>query len=309
MADAGQAAWLAAGTHSASWCPSSSGRSSSSPSAPARWRCRSPRSTSSDRGAEAFQASGDWLLIAFGWGFGVAFAVWVAGGVSGAHLNPAVTLAQALRRGFPWAKVPTYWAAQVLGAFAGAALIYLNYHDAIAQPRGGAEDHARHRRTRRRPSGSSAPPRRPTSTTLGRAAHRPGDRHRLPGAVHLRAHRRVQRAGQGATSRRSWSASSWSRSASPSAPTPATRSTPPATSARGCSPGSRAGRRSRCRATTATSTPTSGSRSSGPLVGGAIGAFVYDLLIRDTLHGARRAARPGDRGRGPAPTWRNPRPA
>jgi glycerol uptake facilitator protein len=62
----------------------------------------------------------------------VMFAVWVAGGVSGAHLNPAVTLAQALRRGFPWAKVPSYWAAQVLGAFVGAALIYLNYHDAIA---------------------------------------------------------------------------------------------------------------------------------------------------------------------------------
>jgi glycerol uptake facilitator protein len=86
----------------------------------------------SDRGAEAFQASGDWLLIAFGWGLGVMFAVWVAGGVSGAHLNPAVTLAQALRRGFPWAKVPSYWAAQVLGGFVGAALIYLNYHDAIS---------------------------------------------------------------------------------------------------------------------------------------------------------------------------------
>ena len=85
----------------------------------------------SDRGAEAFQASGDWLLIAFGWGLGVAFAVWVAGGVSGAHLNAAVTLAQALRRGFPWRKVPTYCAAQVLGAFVGAAIIYLNYHEAI----------------------------------------------------------------------------------------------------------------------------------------------------------------------------------
>ena len=41
-------------------------------------------------------------------------AVWVAGGVSGAHLNPAVTLAHALRRGFPWSKVPAYWGAQVL---------------------------------------------------------------------------------------------------------------------------------------------------------------------------------------------------
>jgi glycerol uptake facilitator protein len=62
----------------------------------------------------------------------VALAVWVAGGVSGAHLNPAVTLAHALRRGFPWNKVPSYWAAQLFGAFAGAAIVYLNYHDAIS---------------------------------------------------------------------------------------------------------------------------------------------------------------------------------
>jgi glycerol uptake facilitator len=86
----------------------------------------------SGRGKVPFEASGDWLLIAWGWGFGVAFAVWVAGGVSGAHLNPAVTLAQALRRGFPWSKVPSYWAAQVFGAFVGAAIVYLNYHDAIS---------------------------------------------------------------------------------------------------------------------------------------------------------------------------------
>jgi glycerol uptake facilitator protein len=93
----------------------------------------------SGRGKVALEASGDWLLITTGWGLGVAFGVWVAGGVSGAHLNPAVTLAQALRRGFPWSKVPTYWAAQVLGAFAGAAIVYLNYHDAIA-----SVDHANH---------------------------------------------------------------------------------------------------------------------------------------------------------------------
>ena len=86
----------------------------------------------SDRGPEAFQASGDWLLITTGWGIGVALAVWVAGGVSGAHLNPAVTLAHALRRGFSWSKVPSYMGAQVFGAFVGAAIIYLNYHDAIA---------------------------------------------------------------------------------------------------------------------------------------------------------------------------------
>jgi glycerol uptake facilitator protein len=88
--------------------------------------------TRSDRTQVAFQGGGDWLLIAWGWGLGVAFAVWVAGGISGAHLNPAVTLAHALRRGFPWAKVPSYMAVQVLGGFVGAALIYLNYHEAIS---------------------------------------------------------------------------------------------------------------------------------------------------------------------------------
>ena len=88
-----------------------------------------------------------------------------------------MTLAQALRRGFPWAKVPSYWAAQVLGAFVGAALIYLNYHDAIASLEAaekitrGSADSAADR------SASSPPPRRPTSSP-GSAAARPGHRHR-----------------------------------------------------------------------------------------------------------------------------------
>jgi glycerol uptake facilitator protein len=85
----------------------------------------------SGRGTEIFQASGDWLLIGWGWGFAVTFAVYVAGGVSGAHINPAVTVAFALRRGFPWSKVPSYIAAQVLGAFVGAALVYAVYKGAI----------------------------------------------------------------------------------------------------------------------------------------------------------------------------------
>ncbi|RKQ84926.1 glycerol uptake facilitator protein [Solirubrobacter pauli] len=85
----------------------------------------------SGRGDLIFAASGDWLLITWGWGFAVCFAVYVAGGVSGAHLNPAVTLALAWRRGFPWNKVPGYIVAQVLGAFVGAALVYLNYRYAI----------------------------------------------------------------------------------------------------------------------------------------------------------------------------------
>jgi glycerol uptake facilitator protein len=75
--------------------------------------------------------SANWVLISFGWGFAVAFAVWVAGGVSGAHLNPAVTLAQAVRRGFPWNKVAAYWFAQIFGAFVGAAIVWFNYRSSI----------------------------------------------------------------------------------------------------------------------------------------------------------------------------------
>jgi glycerol uptake facilitator protein len=85
----------------------------------------------SGRGPEPFVASGDWMLIALGWGLAVTFGVYVAGGVSGAHLNPAVTLAMAARRGFAWAKVPGYMLAQLLGAFVGAGIVYLNYRSAI----------------------------------------------------------------------------------------------------------------------------------------------------------------------------------
>jgi glycerol uptake facilitator protein len=74
---------------------------------------------------------GDYTVIPFAWGWGVALAIYVAGGVSGAHLNPAVTLAFAVRRGFPWRKVVPFWAAQVAGAFVAAALMYFNYQEAF----------------------------------------------------------------------------------------------------------------------------------------------------------------------------------
>ncbi|WP_258534760.1 MIP/aquaporin family protein [Streptomyces sp. PT12] len=73
----------------------------------------------------------NWLIIAWGWGLGVVFGVYVAGGISGAHLNPAVTLGLAARRQFPWRKIPAYWLAQIIGAFAAAALIYASYRWAI----------------------------------------------------------------------------------------------------------------------------------------------------------------------------------
>ena len=85
----------------------------------------------SGRGTLIFQASGDWLIIGWGWGFAVTFGVYVAGGISGAHINPAVTLAFAARRDFPWRKVPGYIAAQMLGAFLGAFLVYIVYKGAI----------------------------------------------------------------------------------------------------------------------------------------------------------------------------------
>ncbi|MFE0512092.1 MIP/aquaporin family protein [Streptomyces sp. NPDC058964] len=79
-----------------------------------------------------FLAAGDWLLITWGWAMAVVFGIYVAGGVSGAHINPAVTLAFAMRRKFPWVKVLPYWFSQVVGAFAGAALVLGVYHDAIS---------------------------------------------------------------------------------------------------------------------------------------------------------------------------------
>jgi len=92
----------------------------------------------SGRGELGFN-SGDWILITFAWGFAVMLGVYIAGGVSGAHLNPAVTFAQALRRGFPWNKVPLYVVAQVFGAFVAAAVVYFNYRFAI-----GSFEHVEH---------------------------------------------------------------------------------------------------------------------------------------------------------------------
>ena len=69
--------------------------------------------------------------IHWAWGIGVTMGVYVAGGISGAHLNPAVTLAFAVRRGFPWAKVLPYIVAQTFGAFLAALVIRWNYWEAF----------------------------------------------------------------------------------------------------------------------------------------------------------------------------------
>ncbi|KAJ1657810.1 glycerol channel [Dispira simplex] len=78
-----------------------------------------------------------WLLISFGFGFGLAMGVFVAGGVSGAHLNPAITVTSCLLRGFPVRKVPGYIISQLIGAYCGAALLFGVYHSSIDHFDGG----------------------------------------------------------------------------------------------------------------------------------------------------------------------------
>ena len=73
----------------------------------------------------------DWNTITLGWAFAVIVAVYVSAGVSGAHINPAVTLALALRRNFSWALVVPYIIAQIIGAFLGALGVYLCYRDGL----------------------------------------------------------------------------------------------------------------------------------------------------------------------------------
>ncbi|AZM52317.1 aquaporin family protein [Streptomyces sp. WAC 01529] len=68
-----------------------------------------------------------WLAITFGWGFAVLTAAYLAGGVSGAHLNPAVTLGLAIEGGTKWGDVPLYLASQLLGAMIGAVLVWVTY--------------------------------------------------------------------------------------------------------------------------------------------------------------------------------------
>lgn len=78
--------------------------------------------------------------VAAGFGFAVAMGVWIAGGVSGGHINPAVTLALATVGKFPPIKVIPYMCAQYIGAFLAAACIYAVYHDALVEACGYADD-------------------------------------------------------------------------------------------------------------------------------------------------------------------------
>ncbi|MDZ4682671.1 MAG: MIP/aquaporin family protein [Saprospiraceae bacterium] len=70
---------------------------------------------------------GGWVVITLGWAMAVFVAVYVAAGSSGAHLNPAVTVALAIAGKFSWADVPVYVAAQLIGAMIGAMLVWMAY--------------------------------------------------------------------------------------------------------------------------------------------------------------------------------------
>jgi MIP family channel proteins len=83
------------------------------------------------------QTAGSYLSINLAWGLAVTMGCYVSAGVTGAHLNPAVTLALAVHRRFPWNKVIPYSAAQLAGAFVAAAVVYVTYHEALAAFDGG----------------------------------------------------------------------------------------------------------------------------------------------------------------------------
>ncbi|MER7170681.1 MIP/aquaporin family protein [Streptomyces mesophilus] len=69
-----------------------------------------------------------WLAITFGWGFAVLTGAYLAGGVSGAHLNPAVTIGLAIEGGTEWGDVPLYLFSQLIGAMIGAVLVWVTYY-------------------------------------------------------------------------------------------------------------------------------------------------------------------------------------
>lgn len=76
---------------------------------------------------KSFAQHSGWIVITFGWGLAVAMAAYAVGSISGAHLNPALTLALAFKGDFSWTNVPAYILAQMIGAFLGAVIVFLHY--------------------------------------------------------------------------------------------------------------------------------------------------------------------------------------
>jgi MIP family channel proteins len=82
--------------------------------------------------------AGTTLSINIAWGLAVTMGCYVSAGVTGAHLNPAVTLALAVHRRFPWNRVVPFAAAQCLGAFVASTVVYVTYREALTAFDGGA---------------------------------------------------------------------------------------------------------------------------------------------------------------------------
>ncbi|MGG1691249.1 MIP/aquaporin family protein [Heyndrickxia ginsengihumi] len=76
---------------------------------------------------KSFAHNSGWIVISFGWGLAVAIAAYAVGKFSGAHLNPALTIALAFEGSFPWSKVAGYIAAQMIGAIIGATVVYFHF--------------------------------------------------------------------------------------------------------------------------------------------------------------------------------------
>jgi len=76
---------------------------------------------------------GGWMVITTAWGLAVIVAIFCVGRISGAHLNPAITIALAAIGSFPWGQVPGYILAQVVGAFLGAAVVWVLYQPHFAE--------------------------------------------------------------------------------------------------------------------------------------------------------------------------------
>ncbi|HAQ07344.1 MAG TPA: aquaporin [Bacillus bacterium] len=76
---------------------------------------------------KSYSNNAGWIVITIAWGLAVTMGVFAVGSISGAHLNPAVTLALAIDGSFAWADVPGYMLAQLIGAIIGASLVFFHY--------------------------------------------------------------------------------------------------------------------------------------------------------------------------------------
>jgi glycerol uptake facilitator protein len=79
--------------------------------------------------AKSKAQNGGWIVVVFGWGMAVAMAVYAVGRISGAHINPAVTIGLAGIGAFPWVDVPGYVIAQIIGAFLGGVVVWLAFKE------------------------------------------------------------------------------------------------------------------------------------------------------------------------------------